>query len=281
MAHQGKPDMTETRRFGAYDVTRLIDGTFEAPLDVVIHTNGDAARSRALAAWGQQGVRVDVNCFLLRGPGGITLVDAGTGTAWGPALGHARARLAEHGITPEQIDRVLLTHLHGDHALGLLDGTAPYLPRAEILVPPADLAHFGSEAAREAAPPERRGAFDMTATLKAAYGDRLRPAADGTVLPGIESMPLPGHSPGHTGFLVQDPGRSLLLWGDTLHLSDLQPGEPEIGLVFDGDPAIAAATRRSTLEQAVRHGWIVAGGHISGFGQVVAAKKTGYRLALG
>jgi glyoxylase-like metal-dependent hydrolase (beta-lactamase superfamily II) len=272
--------MTETRHFGPYEITRLIDGVFEAPLDVIVHSDGEPARSRALNEWGQRGLRVDVNCFLLRDATGLNLVDAGTGNAWGPTLGRARTRLAELGIAPELIDRVLLTHLHGDHALGLLEGSTAYFPRAEILVPRADFAFFTDPAARAAAPAERQQSFEMTEALKTAYGERFRVIADGAVLPGIEAVPLPGHTPGHTGYLVHDSVHNLLLWGDTLHISDLQPHEPEIGLAFDSDRALAVATRRSTLEQAARHGWSVAGGHVSGFWRV-SADGSGYSMRLG
>src|ERR1700730_15258621 len=98
------------RRFGHYDVIPLLDGVFEAPLDVIIHATGDAARRRLIDNWGEKAIRIDVNCFALRGPNGISLIDAGSGNAWGAALGKAREAMREADILPEQIDRVLLTH---------------------------------------------------------------------------------------------------------------------------------------------------------------------------
>jgi glyoxylase-like metal-dependent hydrolase (beta-lactamase superfamily II) len=71
--------------------------------------------------------------------------------------------------------------------------------------------------------------------------------------------------------------KDLLIWGDTLHLEDLQPGDPKIGLVFDLDPEMAARTRQTTLEDAAREGCVVAGGHITGFGRVERASE-GYRI---
>ena len=140
------------RRFGRYDVSILHDGFFEAPSDVLTHTAGEAARQRALEQWGRPKIRIVVNCFLLRAPDGITLVDAGTGTSWGKAFGHARTALRAMSVEPDQVGRVLITHLHGDHALGLVDGELPYFPKAEISVPGTDLAHFGDEAKRAATP---------------------------------------------------------------------------------------------------------------------------------
>ena len=129
--------MTQSgRRFGHYDVIPLLDGVFEAPLDVIIHATGEAARRRLIDNWGEKAIRIDVNCFALRGPNGISLIDAGSGNAWGAALGKAREAMREADILPEQIDRVLLTHIHGDHALGLLDGESTTQIAAKLQISP-------------------------------------------------------------------------------------------------------------------------------------------------
>ncbi|MQB45811.1 MBL fold metallo-hydrolase [Rhizobium sp. ICMP 5592] len=276
--------MTDSpRHFGQYDVILLRDGVFEAPAEVLIHADGSVARQRAIEALGKPTLQVDVNCFALRSADGIILVDAGTGTAWGPKYGHARSALHEAGITPDQIQLILLTHIHGDHALGLFDGDAPYFPNAEIFVPAKDFAFFTDPVAREATPEARRGGFNVAEQLVRVYGPRVRQIPDGPVLAGIEARPLPGHTPGHTGYLVRGGDRidaedkDLLIWGDTLHLEELQPGDPKIGLVFDLDPEMAVRTRRATLEDAAREGWIVAGGHIAGFGRVERASED-YRI---
>ncbi len=265
------------RHFGQYEVILLHDGVFEAPADVLIHADGGAARQRAIEALGKPMLQVDVNCFALRGAEGIILVDAGTGTAWGPKYGHARSALQEAGITPEQIQLILLTHIHGDHALGLFDGDAPYFPNAEIFVPGRDFAFFTDPVAREATPEARRGGFKIAEQLVRIYGSRVREIPDGLVLAGIEARPLPGHTPGHTGYLVRGEDKDLLIWGDTLHLADLQPGDPKIGLVFDLDAEMAVRTRQTTLDDAAREGWIIAGGHITGFGRVERASE-GYKI---
>jgi len=213
---------------------------------------------------------------VLHGPDGISLIDAGAADAFGPALGKARAAMQAAGIRPEQIDRVLLTHIHGDHALGLLDGTAPWLPRAELLVPEADLAFFTNPAIRLAQPEDKRGPFDIAASLVCAYAGRLRSITNGEVsgLPGIEALPLPGHTPGHTGYLLRGAEDSLLIWGDALHLQDEQTADPEIGLIYDTDPAAALRTRCALLEQVAQEGWVIAGSHVTGFGRVQRAGNT-------
>ncbi|WP_376986598.1 MBL fold metallo-hydrolase [Bosea sp. R86505] len=256
----------QTRRFGLYDVSILHDGFYEAPIDVLTHASGTAARDGAIAAWGRPTLRIVVNCFVLRGPGGIILVDAGTGTSWGEAYGHARTGLEALGVTRESVDRVLITHLHGDHALGLFDGEAPYFPNARILVPAPELGFFTDADKRLSTPENRRGGFAIAETLLRLYPDRVDAISDvDDVLPGVTLIPLPGHTHGQSGYLIENGGRDLLLWGDAVHLETLQAADPEVGLVFDFDGAVAVATRRDILGRASDLAWIVSGGHVEGF----------------
>ena len=257
-------------RFGDYDVTVLLDGIFEAPSSRLVHQAGDAAREAAMAALPQ--IRIPVHCFLLRGPAGLVLVDAGTGPSWGAHLGHARAAL---DVPPAEITHVVLTHIHGDHALGALDGDAAYFPNAQVIAPQADLDFFTDEQAKLGLPEPRRGGFTIAASLRRAYGDRLRAAPPGEVLPGLEYLPLPGHTPGHSGVLV---GGELLLWGDLAHLPALQVPDPDLGVQFDLDPAMAARTRHALLPRAAAAGWTIHGGHTADFCRVEKAGE-GYRLS--
>jgi glyoxylase-like metal-dependent hydrolase (beta-lactamase superfamily II) len=264
------------RRFGAYDLTVLLDGIFEAPKTVLTHAAGEDATRRLVEDWPGDKISIDVNCYLLTGPNGVTLIDAGTGDHWGPALGKARAALAAAGVRPEQVDRVLLTHLHGDHALGLFDGGQAWLPRAEILIPEQDLAFYGDPAVAETFPPTNRGTFKIAADLARAYAGRIRTIAPGPVegMPGIEAVPLPGHTPGQSGYRIGEGRDSLLIWADAIHLGDPQIEDPEAGLTYDLDPALAVQSRRFLLEQAARHGWLVTGNHLSRTGRIEAAGRS-------
>lgn len=262
-------------QFGPYDAILLHDGIFEPPAEVLTHAGGEAMRQRAIAQWGKPRLSMDVNCFALKGPEGVILVDAGTGPAWGEALGHARSALHALGVAPGDVGHILLTHIHGDHALGLFDGEAPYFPQAQILVPDTELAFFTDAAARAATPPARQGGFDIAQALLRAYGPRLRRVVEGPVLPGIAAMALPGHTPGHTGYLVGD---GLLLWGDVMHMAALQAPDPDTGMAYDLDAPTAARSRRTALALAAERGWTVSGGHVPGFGRV-EAMGAGYRIA--
>jgi glyoxylase-like metal-dependent hydrolase (beta-lactamase superfamily II) len=270
------------RRFGAYDITVLLDGIFEAPKSVLSHAGGEDATRRLIDNWPGDKISIDVNCYLLRGENGISLIDAGTGDHWGPRLGKAHAALAAAGVQPEQVDRVLLTHLHGDHALGLLDSDQPWLPRAEILVPEKDLAFYGDPAVAETFPPARRGNFKTAADLARAYAGRIRTIPPGPVegMPGVEAVPLPGHTPGQCGYRIGEGRDSLLIWADAIHLGVPQIEDPEVGLTYDLDPAQAIESRRFLLDQAARNGWWVTGSHVSLIGRIEADDR-GWRFVEG
>ncbi|NTE82222.1 MBL fold metallo-hydrolase [Agrobacterium tumefaciens] len=260
--------MAIARRFGAYEVSRFVDGVYKAPVGHLIHRQGAEALAAALAGhWGET-VDMDVNCFALSGPDGIWLIDAGCGTAWGAAYGHARAAMIAAGIQPADVTRVILTHIHGDHALGLIDGDRPYFPNADIWVPEADLGFFSSAEARKSLPPARQGGFDLAARLLDICGPMLRPIPMGAVAEGIEAVAMPGHTPGHTGYLIGNGDERLLLWGDVLHVSALQVKDPGVGFVYDIDSALAYETRLKALAEAADHGWLVSGGHLGGFFRV-------------
>lgn len=263
--------MSEARRFGAYEVSVLVDGVYQAPIEHLSHATSQAARDAAVAAWGKPTVDMDVNLFVLKGPDGISLVDAGTGPFWGPQLGLGREALAAAGIQPADVVRVLLTHLHGDHALGLFGETGRYFPNADVHAPKPDLDFFGNAALKATVPAYRSGGFDIAARLLATYGDRVKPVEEGPVLRGIEAIAMPGHTPGHFGYLIGEGDGRLLLWGDLVHVPSLQLADPDVCFIYDADPAAGAASRRSIFTRASREHWVASGGHVSGFVQVERA----------
>jgi glyoxylase-like metal-dependent hydrolase (beta-lactamase superfamily II) len=264
------------KRFGNHEIVMLRDGVFEPPAEVLAHAGGAEARQQVIDSLPGPTLKIPINCFLLRGPGGITLVDSGGGSAMGEAFGQARAQLKAAGIEPEQIDHVLLTHLHADHLLGLLENGAPFLPRADVFVPATDLAYFTDASIKASLPEAARAAFDLTQALLQAYGGRLRTIPEGPIGPlaGIEAIPLPGHTPGHTGYLIRGENDALLIWADTIHVESIQAADPQIGLVFDTDRAQAVQTRRSILERSAEGNWVVTGSHVFGFYRVQPAGRT-------
>lgn len=102
------------------------------------------------------------------------------------------------------------------------------------------------------------------------YRDRLRTVDAGEVFPGITALPLPGHTPGHTGYHLESGGQSLLIWGDIAHFPHIQITRPDVTIAFDQDPGLAIETRSKLLDRVSADKLLIAGMHLgeSGFAHI-------------
>lgn len=140
-----------------------------------------------------------------------------------PTLGCLGANLRAMGVTPEDIDVLLLTHLHVDHIGGMIGANgAPAFASADVVLTEAEHAFWHDDAAMAAVPTEQRGMFQLARDAVGAYGAHVeRTAGEVEVFPGITSVPLPGHTPGHMGFRIADGNESLLVWGDVVQVEPI------------------------------------------------------------
>ena len=258
-------------------VTALNDGTFGRGVDFFDYVT-TAPRDR-LVAMHRASCRalpplIAVNAFVLHMADRLILVDGGCGSIFGPDLGLLAGNLATVGIRPEDIDTILMTHLHPDHVGGLTDGSGrAVFPNAELIVHADEQAYWSDPKVLTGASDEQaRQWIQLTLATLAAYRGRTRLIMKGDVLPGITAVPEPGHTPGHTGWLVTSGGESLLIWGDIVHLQGIQFMYPDAGMSsVDVDSAQAISTRRRIMDMAAADRLRVAGMHLdfTGFGHVV------------
>ena len=264
---------------GDVAVTALNDGQFDA--DVAWVNGIPPAESESLLrdSFRVLPPRITVSCFLLQFGGKRVLVDAGAGGAYGHVLGHAGVKLAALGVAPESIDTVLVTHAHVDHVTGLLnaEGGARY-PNAEIVIAAAETGFWLNKDVQAKAPDSAQEYFGIAQRALAPYSERTRLVSDGQeVLPGVSALHLPGHTPGHTGWVISSAGSTLLIWGDVVHIPGIQFARPEAAMAFDIDADLGRASRARALDMVATDRLLLAGMHLDfpTFGHVRRA-GTGY-----
>jgi glyoxylase-like metal-dependent hydrolase (beta-lactamase superfamily II) len=225
-------------------------------------------------------LNLDVNTLLLKIGGELVLVDTGAANLFGPSLGKMPERLAAAGVQPAQVTGVVLTHAHGDHYGGLLDGAGkPVFPNATYFASKTEVDYWtGSDPdmSKLRIPDENKKVF--AANAKRYFGaikDRLTPVSPGQkIVEGVEVVGAPGHTPGHIALLVTSGKEALLNAADTVHHHVVLFAHPEWTSYFDSDPKMAAETRRKILQRAAADGLRVLGYHLPfpGIGHVRAAK---------
>jgi glyoxylase-like metal-dependent hydrolase (beta-lactamase superfamily II) len=205
--------------------------------------------------------------FLVNTGKQLILVDAGAGTWFGGgALGRLAGSLRSAGYTPEEVDVVLVTHLHSDHVGGLTtqDGGRVF-PNATVYVEKAESDFWLSPDIAAKAPKDTQPFFQSAQAIAAPYikADKWHTfSGSDTIVDGMQLVPLAGHTPGHTGYEFSSKGQTILFWGDTIHVQSVQLQHPELTVVFDIDPAAAAATRNQLLSKLAREDVVIAGPHM-------------------
>lgn len=259
---------------GRAQVTALADGSLTLEYGLFPEAERrEAERLVEAAHRSKDTIPGAVNGFLVD-TGRLVLVDAGGGSALGPTAGRLLANLAAAGVGPERVETVLLTHLHPDHAGGLIGpGGAAAFPNAEVVVSEAEHAFWTDDGVLARVPEDAKPFFQLARASIAPYAraGRLRRFVPGReVVPGITSVDAPGHTPGHTLYRVVSENETLLIWGDIVHVPALQFARPDWGIAFDVDRARAAQTRRRVFDAVAADRERVAGMHIGfpGLGHV-------------
>lgn len=257
-------------RVGNVEVQGLSDGILKTSLDLVIGM--DRAQAENLVGGTQNGsLYIPVNNFVIRRDGKIILIDAGAGNTMQPTLGKLPENLRGAGIDPAAVTHIVMTHLHPDHANGLVDDFGrPHYPNAEIVVHETEVDFWMRP---DIANDEDRvkGNRARTKINLKPYLNRIRRVRDGEEFSGFTPVLAPGHTPGHTCWLLAAGSGGFMAFGDVVHLSAIQISHPETALTYDLDKNLAVKSRKRILDMAASERLAIAGAHVNapGFGYVV------------
>jgi glyoxylase-like metal-dependent hydrolase (beta-lactamase superfamily II) len=254
-------------KVGDLEVTALFDGA--AVFDAHWLNGTKATMDGVVNALQEDPRLLDVSDegFLVNTGKQRILVDAGAGTWWGGGvLGRLEGSLRSAGYTPEEIDIVLITHLHSDHVGGLTtqDGKRIF-PNADVYVAKAESDFWLSTEIAAKAPKDVQPFFQSARAIAAPYikaGKWHTFNGSESIVDGMQLIPLPGHTPGHTGYEFSSKGQKILFCGDIIHAQRVQLQHPEVTAVFDIDQNAAAATRLQLLPKLAREDVLIAGPHM-------------------
>jgi glyoxylase-like metal-dependent hydrolase (beta-lactamase superfamily II) len=263
---------------GDFEVTVLRDGSLSLPASILTNTT-EAETEKALARNFQKSpFEASDNAFLINTGAKLVLIDTGSGRLMGPTAGNLLTNLKASGYRPEQIDEVYLTHMHPDHAGGLMAAGKLGFPNAVLRADKHEADFWLSEANLDKAPAGMKDFFKgaMASVNPYIAAGKFKPfEGDTQLVPGIEVIAAPGHTPGHSIYSIESQGQKMVLWGDLVHVAAVQFGEPSVTIQFDVDSQGAATQRQHAYADAATAGYLVGTAHLAfpGIGHIRAEGK--------
>ena len=264
---------------GDFEVTALSDGVVALPVDKLLTNTKPEKTLKALQKYHLSSpTETSVNGYLINTGSKLVLIDTGAATLFGPTLGRLANSLKAAGYTPDQIDEVYITHMHGDHVGGLMQGDQLAFPNAIVRADQHDADFWLSQANMDKAPADAKGAFQGAMSSINPYikaGKFKTFNGDTDLVAGVKAVAARGHTPGHSVYLVESKGQKLMLWGDLMHVAAVQFDNPSVTIAFDSDSKAAMAARKKAYADAAQQGYMVGATHVSfpGLGYVRSEGK--------
>ncbi len=274
-------------QIGNTQITALLDGTnYLNPS--MFKGLSDSEKSDILkkyAAKNDKGIQTSVNAFLVNTGKSLVLVDSGAASCFGAHLGSVLTNLKASGYQPEQVDTILLTHLHPDHVCGISkDGVANF-PNATVYVSDDEAKYWLDPKQAAKLPKDKQANYQGTVEkIKQAIApyqtkQRFKTYKLGDDIQDFKVINTAGHTPGHFSYALKTKDENVVFIGDIVHSHTVQFDEPETAIEYDIDPKKAVQTRLKQFANFAKNGQTIAAPHLPfpGIGHIYSADEKSYQ----
>jgi glyoxylase-like metal-dependent hydrolase (beta-lactamase superfamily II) len=192
------------------------------------------------------------------------MIDSGSGVGqWQPTAVSLPDNLKGAGIDPAKISTVLISHFHPDHIFGLMQkGTnAANYPNAELIVSATEYKWWTEPGRVEKLPEARKALGNRIQTVFPTWKNFRLVETETEVVPGVRLVNAPGHTPGHSAFLLASGNRQLMISNDVAYVPALLAPHPEWQGAYDQDGPLAVETRRKLLDRVIADKIAICGAH--------------------
>ncbi|MXN45614.1 MBL fold metallo-hydrolase [Shinella kummerowiae] len=238
---------------GAFDITVVSDGMLMLPPEILLPDANAEERADFLKRLGgnEKGAAVQANIPLIRHGSDLILIDTGAGPYFQASAGRLAENLKTVGVKPEEITKVVFTHVHPDHSGGTTTPDGKLLfPNAHYYVGEAEAAFWTDPAFETRQPAPLHGFAKGAQRDLGAVEDRLTLVKSGDeIVPGMAVLPTLGHTPGHLSLELAGDG-NLLVTGDACTSDTIFFARPDWHFGFDTDAEIALKSRQTLLDRA-------------------------------
>ncbi|WP_209402927.1 MBL fold metallo-hydrolase [Pseudozobellia sp. WGM2] len=222
-------------------------------------------------------VNIQVNAFLILLGNKKILIDAGAGDFLNiDSAGKLVESLRMAGYQPKDITDILLTHVHADHSGGLAIDNEIVFPNAIIHLNELEYNYYTDTKNLEGLKEMERAFFLKEQVILELYKDRIKTfKGSKTIFPGIKTVPLVGHTPGHTAYLLKSSASKILFWGDMVHIKEIQFVLPDLDDFYDMDMEKGKRQRQKVYKALTRKKTTIAAAHIKfpGLGKLRESKN--------
>lgn len=253
-------------KVGDIEVTTIFDGIWEKAHDPGFIKNASVEDTKAAlktAGMDESKVTIPFTVTVVKSGGKTVMFDAGTGGQLSPLAGKLADNMKAAGIDPAKIDTIAVTHYHADHIFGLMakDTNAQVYPNAEIIVPAAEHGFWTDAGIFAKLPEARHGLAKRIQATLPTWKNVKQVEGEREIAPGIRALAAPGHTPGHTVYVVGSGKDVMIVLADTSNIPALFVRNPGWHAAFDADPVLAEQNRRKLFDRAVADKIIVTGYH--------------------